>query len=804
MKVGLNWLKDYVDIKVSVPELVHLLTMAGLEVERTTPVGQGFDKVIVAEVGSLRKHPNADRLVLVKAKTDKETLPIVCGAPNLKEGYRVPLALPGAKLPNGMEIRKSKIRGEPSEGMLCSAIELGLGQDASGIMILSPDAPLGATLGEVLGLTDTLLDISITPNRADCLCVIGVAREMAALTGQKVKLPHVSLTDQGDEVKQKTSVTILDPDLCPRYVARLIEGVTIGPSPQWMKDRLEKVGIRSINNVVDVTNFVMMEWGQPLHAFDFNFLEEGRIVVRRAQEGESFVTLDGVNRTLDREMLMICDGVKPVAIAGVMGGMNSEIREDTKTVLLESAYFEPMGNRKTSLKLGLETEAAYRFGRGVDYEGTLYAANRAAQLIQELAGGRVVEGVVDAYPSPIRQKPISLSVRRNNEILGTEITGKQAKGYLEALGLGVQEEGEEQLAVTPPSFRRDLEREIDLIEEIARLNGYDNIPVTLPKGHSSLSLEERAWESLLEKKAMEVLLSHGFQEVVTYSFISPASMDRICLDPGDARRQPVTILNPLSEELSILRTSLVPGLLETGRYNLSWKNETIRIFELKKVFMPQPGERLPKERKCLAGLAIGLGSELHWASPARAVDFFDVKGCVEDLLDVLQVRGATFTQAEDVPYLHPGKSAKIVLGKETLGVLGEVHPQVLAHYEMEQKAYLFEIDFEQIARRAEKGKCFKSLPKFPAVSRDLSLVVDEALDAGSVVEAIWNLKQPFVDEVQFFDLYRGAPIPAGKKGVSYRIRYQSTDRTLTDDEVNQYHEKVISRLKDIFQAELRR
>ena len=804
MKVSLNWLRDYVDIKVSTPELVHLLTMAGLEVERATPVGEGFEKVIVAEVGSLRKHPSADRLTLVKAKTDRETYSIVCGATNLKEGDRVPLALAGARLPNGVEIRKSKIRGEPSEGMLCSAIELGLGQEASGIMVLSAEVPLGVTLGEALGLTDTLLDISITPNRADCLCVMGVAREIAALTGQRVRGPRVSLTDQGEEIKQKTSVTILDPDLCPRYVARVIEGVTIGPSPQWMKDRLEKVGIRSISNVVDVTNFVMMECGQPLHAFDFNFLEEGRIVVRRAHEGETFVTLDEVKRTLDHEMLMICDGVKPVAIAGVMGGMNSEIREDTKTVFLESAYFEPMGNRKTSLKLGLETEAAYRFGRGVDYGGAVFAANRAAQLIQELAGGRVVEGVVDAYPSPIRPRPISLSVRRNNEILGTEITSKQAKGYLEALELDVQEEGEDHLIVTPPSFRRDLERDIDLVEEIARLNGYDNIPVTLPKGHSSFSLEERTRESLLGKKALEVLLSHGFQEVVTYSFISPASLDMICLDPEDPRRQPVKILNPLSEDLSILRTSLVPGLMETARYNLSWKNDTVRLFELKKVFMPQAGERLPRERKSLAGLAIGLECEPHWAFPPRPVDFYDVKGCIEDLLEVLQMKGTTFRQAEDVPYLHPGKAARIVVGEEFLGVFGEVHPQVLAHYGMEQKAYLFEIDFEQIVRWAEEGKRFKPLAKFPAVSRDLSLVVDEALEAGSVVEAIWNLKQPFVDEVQFFDLYRGAPIPEGKKGVSYRIRYQSTDRTLTDEEVNQYHEKVISGLRDIFQAELRR
>ena len=804
MKVSLNWLKDCVDIKMSIPELVNLLTMAGLEVERATPIGEGFEKVIVAEVGSIRRHPNADRLILVEARAGQEKHPIVCGATNLKEGDKVPLALVGARLPNGIQIKKSKIRGETSEGMLCSAIELGLGQDASGIMILSPGVPLGVTLGEALGLTDTILDISITPNRADCLCVIGVAREIAALTGQRVRYPRVTLSDRGEEIKKKTSVSILDPDLCPRYVARMIESVKIGPSPQWMRDRLEKVGIRSISNVVDVTNFVMMECGQPLHAFDFDLLEEGRIVVRRAQEGEEFITLDEAKRTLDHEMLMICDGVRPVAIAGVMGGMNSEISGATKTVLLESAYFEPMGNRRTSLRLGLETEAAYRFGRGVDYGGTLFAANRAAQLIQELAGGRVVEGVVDAYPSPIQSKPILLSVRRSNEILGIEIMARQVKDHLQALELEVQEKDDDHLIVIPPSFRRDLEREIDLIEEIARLNGYDKIPVTLPKGPSSLSVEEKTREPLLEEQAMEVLFRHGFQEVITTSFTSPASLDLLCLNPGDSRRQPVKILNPLSEDLSILRTSLVPGLMETARYNISWKNDNLKLFELKKVFMPQPGERLPRERKILAGLAIGFDNEPHWASPPKPVDFYDVKGCVEDLLEVFQIKGIQFSHAEDVPYLHPGKAARIVLGKEMLGVLGEIHPQVLAHYEMEQKATLFEIDFDQIVHWAEEGKRFRPLPKFPAVYRDLSLVVDEALEAGNVVEAIWNFKQPFIDEVQFFDLYRGAPIPEGKKGVSYRIRYQSTDRTLTDEEVNQYHEKVISRLREIFQAELRR
>ena len=802
MKVSLNWLKDYVEIRMGLKELTELLTMGGLEVEQVVQMGEGFEKVVVAEINSIRKHPNADRLTWVEAKTDHEKFSIVCGATNIREGQKVPLALIGARLPNGMEIKKSKIRGVPSEGMLCSEIELGLGEDASGIMILPKDLSLGANLGKALGLMDTIIDISITPNRPDCLCVIGVAREIAALTHQKVRYPFSSLSGKGEEIHQKTSVTILDPDLCPRYVARMIEGVKIGPSPHWMRNRLEKVGIRSINNVVDMTNFVMMEWGQPLHAFDFELLEEGRIVVRRAQVGEEFVTLDGVKRTLDGEMLMICDGVKPVAIAGVMGGLNSEIKEDTKTVLLESAYFDPMSNRRTSKQVGLETEAAYRFGRGVDYGRCLSVANRAAQLIQELAGGRVVEGAVDAYPKPLKPRPIRLRLQRVHQVLGTEITAKQVKTCLEDLELDVQGGDGDFLVVTPPSFRGDLEREIDLIEEVARLDGYERIPITLPKGPPSPEVKNR--ELLLEREAIGILLHHGYHEVITYSFSSPASGDLIGLMPDDMRRRYVKILNPLAEDFSVLRTTLISGLMETARYNLSRKNSNLKLFELKKVFIPQEGERLPREIKYLAGLAIGFDQDPHWAFSPRQVDFFDVKGCVEDLLEALQIKGIKFSRAGDIPYLHPGKASKVFLGEEVLGALGEVHPQVLSHYEIHGKAYLFEIDFEQVVRWAREERRFQPLAKFPAVYRDLSMVVDDTLEAEKLVETIWTFQQPFIDEVNLFDIYRGAPIPEGKKGVSCRIRYQAHDRTLTDEEVNQYHEKVISRLREVFRVELRR
>jgi len=801
MKVSLDWIKDYVEIRMDLKDLINLLTMAGLEVEEAASVGEGFEKVVVAEIQSIRRHPQADRLSLVEVKTGRETFSIVCGATNIKEGQKVPLALVGARLPNGIEIKRSKIRGVTSDGMLCSESELALGKDASGIMILPSHVPPGADLGEALGLKDTVLDISITPNRPDCLCVIGVAREIAALTHQRVKYPRPALTDQGEAIHQKTSVTILDQDLCPRYVARMIEEVKIGPSPGWMSNRLERVGIRSISNVVDVTNYVMMEYGQPLHAFDFEVLEGGRIVVRRAKEGEEFITLDGVKRNLDGEMLMICDAAKPVAIAGVMGGLNSEIRDDTKRVLLESAYFDPAGNRRTSRKLGLETEAAYRFGRGIDYGGCLTAANRASQLIQDLAGGRVVEGVVDAYPVPIKPSPIRLSVKKVHQILGTEVSAERMRNYLEDLELEVLEGGGDGLVVTPPSFRGDLEREVDLIEEVARMDGYEKIPLTLPEGPPSS--EERSKEFVVERKAIDTLIYHGYHEVITYSFTSPASWDTVGLSSDDPRREHLRILNPLTEDLSVMRTTLIPGLMETARYNVSRKVSNLKLFELKKVFLPQKNERLPKEVKFLAGLAMGFDRDAHWAFSPRSVDFYDIKGCVEGLLDDLQIEGATFSKVDDVPYLHPGKAAKIVVDHEVLGVLGEAHPQVLGHYEVQGAVYLFEMDFDKMVKWAGEGRRFRPLPKFPAVYRDLSLVVDQDLEVARVMETIRAFDQPFVEEVTVFDIYQGPPIPAGKKGVSYRIRYQANDRTLTDEEVNRYHENLLSRLRGVFQLDLR-
>lgn len=801
MKVSLNWLRDYVEIPMEVSELANLLTMAGLEVEQVHQIAAGFEKIVVAEIRSIQKHPNADRLSLVEVVTESNKFSVVCGATNIAEGQKVPLALVGAKLPNGMEIKQSKIRGVISEGMLCSEAELGLGNDASGIMILPGPLKLGENLADALGLADTVLEISVTPNRSDCLSIIGIAREIAALTNQKIRYPTFPDYPKEGEIHKKTSVTILDPDLCPRYVAKMIEGIKVGPSPYWMRSRLENVGVRSINNVVDVTNYVMMEYGQPLHAFDFDLLEEGRIVVRRANEGEEFITLDGVKRKLDSEMLMICDGVKPVAIAGVMGGLNSEIKEDTKNVLLESAYFNPANNRRTAKKLGLETEAAFRFGRGIDYGACLVVANRAAKLIEELAGGRVVEGSVDAYPKQMKPKPINLRIKRIHHVLGLEIPKSFVRRYLENLELKVEEKEDDIFMVTPPSFRQDLEREIDLIEEVARLNGYDKIPVTLPKSPPSARAINR--ELILERKAINVMVNHGYHEVITYSFISPSFANMIQLPQEDTKRRPLRIINPLSEDLSVMRTTLIPGLLETARYNLSRKNTNLRIFELKKVFIPEEGEKLPKEIKFLSGLAMGFDLDPNWISPPREIDFFDIKGCIEDLLEALMIDGVKFVRAEDVPYLHPKKSSALLINGDILGILGEVHPKVLNNYEIEKKAFLFEINFEKMIKYSRERIVFEPLPKFPAVYRDLSLIVNKDLEAGKIFETILSFREPFIRDVILFDVYEGHPLPEGKRSVSFRIQYQSKDRTLTDEEVNQYHEKVVFRLREMLEVDLR-
>jgi len=801
MRVSLNWLKEYCDCELTPSELADLLTMAGLEVEGIEEVGPELKGVVVAQITSLAPHPQADRLSLCRVQVGKESYPIVCGARNMQEGDKVALALAGTELPDGVQIHKTEIRGERSEGMMCSEAELGLSSSAEGIMILSPEVPTGAPVADVLNVRDHILEVSLTPNRGDCLSMIGVAREVAAVTGGKLHLPAPHIQEGTDQVENVVRVSVQDPDLCPRYSARLITGVQIGPSPFWLRTRLERAGVRSINNVVDVTNYVMLEYGQPLHAFDLDLLEGKEIVVKRASEGERFVTLDEVERGLNNDTLMICDAARPVAIGGIMGGLNSEIQTDTTRVLLESAYFSPAGIRHTSTALGLETESSYRFERGIDPEGVLAASLRATALIAQLAGGEVAKGVIDCYPTPLPRSEIRLRLPKVNALLGMSLEQKEVKGILKRLHMEARENKGAEWTISPPPYRGDITREVDLIEEIGRLKGYDLIPVQTPKMWVVPFRKERLEE--LGERAKDALVGLGFYEVITYSFISPQSLEALRLPSDDFRRHPLALLNPLAEVQSVMRTTLLPGLLDTARYNLSHKTTDLKVFELREVYHPQKGERLPKERRSLAGLAMGAVAQEGWNIPLQEVDFYYAKGCVEQLLAELRTPLPAFTASEAIPYLHPGKGAVIRLDGEEIGVVGELHPKVAEAFELPHGVFIFELDLPALADRFRGEMTFVPLPRFPSVARDVAMAVDVGISAGELTEIIRGVDNEYIESVEIFDCYQGDPIPLGRKGLAFRIRYRSSDRTLTDEEVNEFHREVLERLEKVPKLKIR-
>jgi phenylalanyl-tRNA synthetase beta chain len=801
LQVSYNWLQEYVDCELTPSELADLLTMAGLEVEGIEEVGTELKGVVVAQIASMVQHPQADRLSLCRVMVGEETYPIVCGAQNMKEGDKVALAMVGAELPDGVKIKQAQIRGERSEGMLCSEAELGLSSSAGRIMILPPDAPVGAPLADVLNVRDHILEVTLTPNRGDCLSMIGVAREVAALTGGRFHPPTPQLREGADRVQDVVRVSVLDPDLCPRYAVRFITGVQIGPSPFWLRTRLERAGVRSINNVVDVTNYVMLEYGQPLHAFDFDLLEGGEIVVKRAAEGEHFVTLDEVERVLGKDTLMICDAARPVAIAGVMGGLNSEIREATSRVLLESAYFSPAGTRRTSKALGLQTESSYRFERGIDPEGVLDAALQATALIAQLAGGEVAKGSIDCYPTPLPRSEIRLRLSKASALLGIQLEQEEVRGILRRLHMEVKENQGAEWVVSPPSYRGDITREIDLIEEIGRLFGYDRIPVETPKMWV-LPLKKDREEELAER-VKDTLVGLGFSEVITYSFIAPQSLEALRLPPDDPRHHPLALLNPLAEGQSVMRTTLLPGLLETARYNLSHKNRNLKIFESREVYHPQKGEKLPQERRSLAGLAMGCVAPEAWNVSFQEVDFYYVKGCVGQLLAELRTPAPTFTKSQGIPYLNPSQSALVTVEGVAIGGLGELHPEAAEAFELPAGVFIFELDLPTLADRFWGEITFAPLPRFPAVDRDVAVVVAEGVSAEEIRKIIHGVGNACIESVEVFDCYRGDPIPPGRKGLAFRIRYRSEERTLTDEEVNEFHQEALERLHNVPELKIR-
>ena len=795
MKVSLNWLKTYIDFDLSSTELADRLTMLGIEVESITELGTGLDGVVVGKVNSIRPHPNADKLVLCMVDIgDTDELQIVCGAPNVSVGMFAPVATINTELPTGITIKRAKLRGEESHGMLCSEKELGISDEASGLMELSNDIPLGKSITEALGLDDVIFELEITPNRPDCLSMIGVCREIRAETGNPLKLPDILLEENDIDINRKTSVTIDAPDLCPRYAARVIQGVKIGESPEWLKKRLESIGIGVINNIVDATNFVMMESGQPLHAFDYNKLADNRIVVRRAADGEKLTTLDEEQRELTPNMLVIADAEKPVALAGVMGGYDSEITESTSDVLLESANFSASSIRATSKKLGLHTEASYRFEREADPEGVITALDRATQLILEIAGGSTCKGIVDVYPGKSEPLQIKLRTERVNFILGTKLDTHEIDRILTNLGFEVTQPAVNIFQVTLPSFRPDITREIDLIEEIARVYGYDNIPTSLPKGDIPVPVPDNA--TVMYSRIKRFLLGAGMMESVNYSFSHPNCFDKIQVAEDNPLRKAFELQNPLSPEMSILRTTLIPSLLENAKHNHNHQIDSIALFEISTVFAEDC------EPLRVAGVITGEIGGGVYGNPYKTPDFFDVKGIVEGIMDVCNISDYALLKTED-PTFHPGRNVAVIIGENQVGILGEIHPTVQENYELPYKAYLFELDLEALADAVDFNIQFEPIPIYPSVQRDLAIVVEQQLPSDTPIQLIYSSGGELVESVRLFDVYEGDQVPDDKKSLAYTITYNSDTETLTDIEVNNLHDKIVNRLNQELGAELR-
>ncbi|MDR3567163.1 MAG: phenylalanine--tRNA ligase subunit beta [Syntrophobacteraceae bacterium] len=800
MLISLKWLSDYVNCPLSAERIAEGLTMTGLEVESNSLRHPQLQNVVTARIEAVEPHPDADRLkICVVDAGGAELLRIVCGAPNARAGCVAPLALPGAELAGGT-VREAKVRGELSRGMLCSQKELGLGEDHSGIWLLPDDTAPGRPLDEALGIKDVLLEVAITPNRGDCLSFLGIAREVAALCKTSARYPAADVEETGPPIDSLTSIAIDDPKGCPRYAARVIRGVKIGPSPQWLKDRVEAIGVRSINNIVDVTNFVMMELGQPLHAFDFNRLREGRIVVRKAKAGERFTTLDGVERSLGEGVVLICDGIGPVAIGGVMGGLNSEIAPDTCDVLIESAYFDPISIRRASRNLGLKTEASYRFERGTDPDGVLRALDRAAGLMVEVGGGFIAAGRIDVCPNPLAATQIDLRVDKVNRFLGICLSVDEVVELLERIEMGVSRIDSDLLRVRVPGFRSDITREVDLAEEVARLSGYDQIPVTSPL--AAVHAADSDPQQMSRARLKDVLVGGGFFEVINYSFISPEALRMLRYPEGDASPVPIRVKNPLSDEQAVMRTTLLPGLLNNARYNIDHRSENFKIFELSKVFLPSPVGLQAEEIHHLAGIMAGKRVERALYS-GEDVDYADAKGVVEHICGALRIGELRFRADSLPPWLDPCASACVYANGQRVGEVGRVHLEVREAFDLKRAVFAFRLDFDRLFALKGPAPVYRGLPKFPPVPRDLALVAEEALPVEEPLDFICSLQEPLMESIEIFDIFKSDQIGEGKKSIGYRLTYRAADRSLTDEEVNRVHTRLIAKVTARFVVSMR-
>ena len=816
MRVPIRWLKEYVEITLSTDELADRLTMAGLEVSAIDRMPSGeldWQNIVVGEVIEVSAHPDADRLVVAQVNTDEGTFTSVTGAPNIKvgqSGMRVPVAMMGAKLLNAyepdpptIEVKGAKLRGVDSQVVLCSEKELGLSDNHDGVLILDDDTPIGTTLIDLLG--DEVLDIELTPNLGRCLSIIGVAREVAVLTNSQLTIREPDWKPTGQSIEGQAQVVIEDPDLCPRYTASIIRDVKIGPAPFWIRYRLMLAGMRPISNIVDITNYVMLEWGQPLHAFDYDILRERAggaptITVRRAHSNEKMRTLDDVERTLENDMLMIADSKGSIALGGVMGGLETEVVDTSKNILLEAANFHPINNRRTSTKLNLPSEASHRYSRGVPAEHAALGSKRASQLMREYAAGVIDSGLIDIYSQPPSSPTVKLPVGECDRLLGIEVGIDQVCEILNKLDFETEVKGDE-ILVKVPYYRLDVEIPADLVEEVARVLGYDNLPATrmsdqLPRQNRNRMLET-------EEQIKDMLCGLGLTEVINYSLTSPESVAKLNPASDYDLGQYIELANPISTERSHMRKTLSNMLLENVASN-SRHSERIAIFEVGRLFLPNELDKsqLPNEPLCLGIALSGNRTHLNWTDKNLAFDFYDMKGIVEELLSALGHKDIAYTTTEHPTY-HPGRAAKITIDGHEMGLFGELHPQVAKNFDLPQKTFLAEINLEALAETIDANIKYRPIPRYPGIRQDLALVVDESITSTQIASVIWKHGEALVESIDLFDLYHGEQVPEGKKSLAYSLYYRAKDRTLTDDAVQKVHVEIQNALESQFGAQIR-
>jgi phenylalanyl-tRNA synthetase beta chain len=802
MKIPLSWLKDYVDVTLPPAELAQKLTLAGFEVAEIITTGGSWDNIVIGRITAVNPHPNADRLRLATVDTGAVPETVVCGAPNLNVGDKIAFARVGARLTNPYngqveELKTAKIRGVVSAGMICSEKELGISENHEGILILSPEAVIGRPLAGHLG--DTVLDIDVTPNRPDCLSVIGIAREVAALTGQKMHIPEIKYEETGDPIDKRMSIEIADPDLCPRYCASLITGVKITESPAWLQERLTAGGQRPINNIVDITNYIMLEYGQPLHSFDYDRLKNRQIIVRRATEGEKFFTLDETERQLGGEMLVIADGERSVAVAGVMGGLNSEVTESTTSILLEAASFKATSIHYTSRHLGLISEASMRFERGISAGMTVPALRHATRLIAELGGGTVAQGIIDVYPGKKEPQPVTLTPGEFRRIVGIACSLEQIVDTLGALGFECRADGS-RVNVTAPYWRSDIRQDVDLIEEVARVIGYDKIPTTL----LAEAIPRQDPEPILglRKQIRQALTGYGFQEIMTYTLTSLEMLSQLTPERQPPEPAPLRVANPMTADQEYLRPVLRANLLAALAANRRHEDGGIRLFELGRIYLPRE-DGLPDEPEVLCGLMSGPRVERSWLGGDGTFDLYDVKGLVEGLFDHLGI-AVSFEKSDDAG-LHPTRQTALVVNADNrklkLGIIGELHPKVAAAFEIDGTVGLFEIGVTALLPYASGHRMYQPVPRFPGTIRDIALVVDSGISHRQILDIIKGFS--LITDVRLFDVYSGKQVVDGKKSLAYRLVYQSPTHTLTDAEVNKVQEQLLGRLAKELGATLR-